>query len=198
MLHPDRRDPPLRRAMTLVEILVVIVIIVVLAGLLLPAIALVKQRAHHRTALHTVGEVLSAIEAYRDEDQRHRYPPVNADASLSLRALPGPGEGVLELLDRKGLWSPAVAVKDDQGRLLDPFGAPYRYTLARPAPTAPSGALEDWNWDPVAGHERRWGRRPLADGTISDGPEAYPYVWSLGRGGSLTDATTWIYVKDGR
>ena len=184
------------RAITLIELLVTITIIVILIGLLIPVVILVLQKSHERGTRMVISELVQAVDAYRSEDALHRYPPVNGDQSLSLRAIPGPGPGMLELLDRKGLWSPSTFFKDDESRLLDSWGSPFRYSLTRPAPTAPANALSDWNWDAALGHERAWGRRPTTTGVINDGPLAFAYIWSLGRTGKTTDATDWFYTAD--
>lgn len=189
--------PPRRNyGFTLIELLVVIIVVMILVGLLIPSVLLVRAKARERAVRMTITELVQAIEAYRTEDERHRYPPVNGDLSLTLRAIPGPGVGVLELLDRRGLWSPSVATKDDQSRLLDVWKRPFRYSLVRPTPAEPVGALNDWNWDPANNRVRAWGRRVDTAGVIADGPLAFAYVWSLGKQGSETNATHWIYQAD--
>jgi len=181
---------------TIVELRVVITIIVILIGLLVPVVGMVRAKSHERGVRMVVNELVQAVDAYRSEDDLHRYPSENADQSISLKAIPGPGAGLLELLDRKGLWSPSASYKDDQSRLLDAWGSPYYYSLTRPTPTAPANALHDWNWDAALARERAWGRRPSAAGVVGDGPLAFAYIWSLGRSASATDATTWVYTAD--
>lgn len=188
----------LRTAFTLIEVLVAIVIIMVLIGLLMPAISVVQRKAKERGTFQIISELTQAIEAYRSEDVRHRFPPVNGDQSISLRAIPGPGAGTLELLDRTGMWSPSAAEKDDSSRLLDPFGSTFRYQLQRPQPLNNSDRLHNWNWDSANNRERAWGRRPDASGSVSNGALAFPYVWSLGLKGLDNNATTWIYLEDKR
>jgi hypothetical protein len=157
---------------------------------------MVRLKSQIRGVRMVINELIQAVDSYRSEDDLHRYPPVNGDLSMSLRAIPGPGAGLLELLDRKGLWSTSAFLKDDDSRLLDAWGSPFCYSLTRPAPTAPANALVDWNWDATLGHERAWGRRPNAAGVISDGPLTFAYIWSLGRSGNATDATDWLYTAD--
>lgn len=187
---------PITSAFTLIELLIVMAVMLILAGLLIPSVMLVQAKVRERGVRMTISELVQAIDAYRTEDAQHRYPPVNGDLSLSLRALPGPGAGTLELLDQRGLWSPSVALKDEESRLLDVWGRPFRYSLVRPVPAAPVGALNDWNWDPAANRVRAWGRRVDSAGVIADGPLAFAYIWSLGKPGIETNATDWIYQAD--
>jgi len=146
-----------------------------------------------------VAQFVQAMDTYRLEDRERRFPAANGDLSLAQGAIPGPGDGPLAQLAARGLYAGDEQERDDQGRVLDPWGSPYRYSLARPAPAAPVPALTDWNWDAAAGRVRAWGRRPdPVTGAIADGPLPYAYVWSLGRRGSASDAAEWLYVPDAR
>jgi len=66
--------PPVRRfgAFTLIELLVVIAIIAILAGLLLPALAIVKTRAKVASARTEMRNLEAAIKGY--EAEYHRFP----------------------------------------------------------------------------------------------------------------------------
>lgn len=64
-----------RRAFTLIELMVVVGIIVVLAGLLIPAITVVRENARKTEAHQIVAQLTLAIEGYANEDSRtKRYP----------------------------------------------------------------------------------------------------------------------------
>ncbi len=191
---------PSSAAFTLIEILVVIAIILVLIGILIPGISIAQRQAREQTAVTVVRQLGQAMDVYRLEDRDRRYPTPNADLSLSRDLLAPPAapvseRGPLGLIERHGGYSASEQPRDAFGRLLDPWGQTYRYSLTRPIPTAPSPALQDWNWDTVGNRERAWGRRP-GDALGAGGPLAFAYLWSLGRERSQDDATHWIYVED--
>lgn len=179
-----------RIAVTIIELLMATLVIAALMGLLLPGLSLVRHKAHQTEARQTTNELVVALDLYRRDEPRHRYPTEAADVSI--------GRVLMEDLDRRGLWSWGSRQLDDDGRLLDPWGIPYRYTQTRPAPSAGVETMLDWNWDRTAGREARWGVRRRDDGSVGEGPLPFPYVWSLGRSGSSTDATSWIFTLDGK
>lgn len=193
---PDRRA-----AFTLVEIIVVVAIIVVLVGVLVPAVALVRRSVHQRTASQVVEMLHQAIEAYRQDDAQRRFPTQpNADRSLSRVEVDDArtAVGTLELLESRGFQAAAEQPRDGDGRLLDPWGNPYRYWpgMLRSAVVA-DGVLPGWNWDAANSRPAAWGRRPdPATQTLADGGLLYAYVWSTGR--TPGAAETWIHPADVR
>lgn len=206
-----------RTAYTLVELLVTMTVIAVLAGFLFGGLMTIRESVRLRGALHVLGQLLAGMDSYRAEDSRKRYPPVNAtDSSLSTISLPGYARGVLEIFQERGFIDRSVAVYDAQGRILDPWMRPYRYVLQRPelgtaAPPPASGLLTapaqiagssfpDWNWDrsQTPPRERRWGAHwnPVSNSEVS-GALPFPYLFSLGKSGTTTDGSTWVYLMDG-
>lgn len=192
--------------LTLVELLVVVGIAAVLAGMLAVALAQVRQSALRRTTLQTLGLLQQAFTTYRLEDAHRRFPPVDPIASAI-------APDVLRVLADRRYFAPAPGARDAQGRPQDAWGGALRYALARPdagAAPPPAGgpltapALRDgtrfpaWNWDPVQGRERAWGRRwDAAAGAEREGPLPFAYLWSWGRRGTATDAGDWIHPADG-
>ena len=178
---------------SLIEVLIVICIITLLVAVLLGGIGVLRQRAATESARQTVRELEAAIALYVERDARKRFPPVAADLSLDT----GPG-GVLTVLETSQAWVRSDHELDQAGRLLDPWGEPYRYALARPAPTNGGDALATWNWDAVAGRERRWGPRWDAGSNATvTGALPFAYVWSLGPKSRSDDASRWIVLGEG-
>jgi prepilin-type N-terminal cleavage/methylation domain-containing protein len=195
----DTRPSQSVHAFTLIELLIAMAVIAVLASLLIAAAGAVRRSARTTEAKSTLALLHGAFDAYRQDDAWHRYPCTNpVDASISRLPITPATVGVLELLETMRLFTAHQGRLDDQGRLLDPWLNPWRYTLTRPA-AAPVSLVPDWNWDAEAGHERNWGRRrdPIS-GTTSTGALAFPYIHSLGQDGDADHPDQWIHLTDGK
>lgn len=190
----------LRLAFTLIELLVVVVIIAILAVMIIGGVGVLRERTRRHEARQVVEQLVLAIETYQSGDQRrHHYPlqeqlypnpTISVPQVFALTAQGGAPAGVFALLvDLDVSMRGSGALRD--GILCDPWGRPYLYQLTRPAPTSPVAALQDWNWDAVAGRSKARNRTTTPD---SDAP--YPYVWSLGGAGKTNDAAAWIYHAD--
>lgn len=165
--------------------LVGVAIIAILMAMLLPAIAVVRERVRTARAEAQVAAIHQALQHYAAEDARHRYPPPHADLSLRLDPA-GAAPGNLDLLRQQGLEIDRDGLERSGAPphpLCDPWQRPYRYQVdadllastgaqrPRPAEVCPA-----WN---------AAGVRPWA------------YVWSLGRHGR-DDGREWIYVRSDR
>jgi prepilin-type N-terminal cleavage/methylation domain-containing protein len=190
--EPHTTVPATPRAFTLIEILVSISLIVLLAGMLIPAVGLVRNRAKTTEAQQTLRELQTAFDLYRNEDPRRRFPTVAVDLSI--------GTDLMDRLEHHRMWARGFRGVDDQGRLLDPWQRWYRYSLTKPAPSTGSPALAAWNWDDVKARPRAWGSRvdPSNPGAYVEGPLPYAYLWSLGKAGTADDAGVWLLCEDDR
>lgn len=192
LLTPGRTSA----AFTLIELLVAIAIMVLLIGLTLPALALVRRQAAVTSAKQTIQQLTMSLDTYRAGDAEHRYPPPQSDGLIALRP-PAPGSSaILALLESHRLPTLRTNDLDDGGRLLDPWGGAYRYSLTRPVVSDPE-SLHNWNYDVVNHRERAWGRRwDTTAGAIADGALPFPYVYSLGIDARSNIGAAWIYNED--
>lgn len=176
-----------RAAMTLVELLVVITVIVVLIGLLMPAIAVVRNATHKAAATAMIQGLTAACEVYAMEDRQKRMPPAETDDTLRTSLGTGQPLRTLDLLRALGAeWrTEQLGLAGATGRpLIDGWNRTVRYrpdivmdgTMTKPAPQ------DDWN---------------------AKKQEPYPYIWSLGAPTGKGDtydqdparASRWIYKK---
>lgn len=181
---------PRLRAFTLVELLVVVSIICVLLALLLPAIAMIRNKARKTQALERVTQISWALQNYASEDRRRRFPPQTADFTIRYDptgVAPGNFNAVIDLNHRLDLTD-----FDKSGpaprEMLDPWKNPYQYMvdsdltsdLTKLTPQRPLGVD---------------GRTPPLDAWNVRGVRPYAYLWSTGPN-CTTDGTGWIYRRD--
>jgi general secretion pathway protein G len=114
MISPPRAAKSGRTAFTLIELLVVIAIIAILAGLSLMAMGGVNRKATLDKTRVEVAAIANALEQYKG---------VNEVYPSTLQATQDDDQSILPFLDS------AKLTIDNDGRLLDPFGNPYLYTL---------------------------------------------------------------------
>ena len=179
----------LRSAFTLIELLVVIVILALLAGIILPAISLVREQVRRNQARSTVALLHHALQAYAAEERRHRFPPATGEVTLQWSP-EGVGSGILTLLHAQGIRVELAGL--DRGgtppfTLMDPWKRPYRYKADNELLGA-TGAQRPLACDGV---------QPPLDAWNAAGTRPWGYVWSTGSDGS-PDGIGWIYQRDGR
>ncbi len=138
----------------------------------------------------------AAVETYAAEDVVHRFPlhealfvtPLAPAYEVARAPLPTVNpDGLIGLLSVRKPFTQDASRFDEAGRLLDPWGRPYRYHLRRPAPSQHPERLQDWNWDQARSRERSWSQ-------AADVAAPFPYIWSLGPDGAADDAAGWIYA----
>jgi prepilin-type N-terminal cleavage/methylation domain-containing protein len=191
-----RRGPSSKAGFTLMELMVVIGVIVALAALLMPVLSLVKRKSAMTSAANEVKQLALCLETYRTDDAAKRFPPPQSDTAIASVA-PTPGStALLTLLEQQGTGALRIRPLDGQGRLTDPWGRPYQYSLVRPVVSDPA-SLHDWNWDTALARERAWGRRWDATAkAVAEGTLPFPYVCSLGEDGRSDVGAGWIHVED--
>jgi len=160
-------------AFSLVELLVVIVIIAVLAALLLPALALAKEKAkvaRVRGELHCIGLALDMYAA----DNGGSFPPVRVNCNTDLRLdwceLP------VELANQGYLAHGPAGLDAD---LQDVFNPDHTYKYAAPGPQLLNGrpTANYELWEPTNLTTMSGGGQYFTDPTLS--PIRW-VVWSLG------------------
>lgn len=130
------------KGFTLIELLVVIAVISILAGILLPAIAMVRRHAKITVAENTINKLAIALEAYKTD--WGTYPPDYWYDTANSRYV-DPGEALYHCLvngygGRGPYFEPAEGyiqdfiepsssppANDGLPTLLDPWGVPYLY-----------------------------------------------------------------------
>lgn len=181
---------------TLIELLMVLGIVTALMALLIGAVGVLRGKARTSQAQAMILGLVAAVETYAAEDVVQRFPlheslfvPAAAPAyEVGRAALPGVHpDGLIGLLSVRKPFAQDGSRFDEAGRLLDPWGRPYRYHLRRPAPGQHAERLQDWNWDLARSRERSWSQ-------AADAAAPYPYIWSLGPDGAADDAAGWIYA----
>ena len=197
----SERGRPVAAGMSMIEIMIVMSIIVILVGILVPVLVMARTATNKTFARETVMELRTAFDLYRAEDPQKRYPEIRP-GDLGIDA------DLIDLLETRAMWARGKRELDPTTRLLvDPWNEPYRYDLTHPltyaTPPLNPDDLHGWNWDPDATppRPRRWGENVVLDpaaGTIGSGPLPFPYLWSIGRKGSMDDASTWIFAEDGQ
>lgn len=186
-------------AFSLIELLVVVVIIAVLAALLIPGLAIVREKARSADTRLLVQQVQAAAELYRGEDPQRRYPPVRADSTLRWDRV---GSGTADMLEVRGLAVSArntVQIDGGAAVLADAWGQALCYHLddhtsgdgVAVMPMDAAGErvrlpddVDDWN--PPRGNPSRQ-------------VVPFAYLWSWGRPSAGHDlranARAWIYPR---
>ncbi len=188
-------------AFTLVELLVVVAIIGVLIAILIPAINFVQYQSHATDAANTIKTVHLAVEQYTLKTSMPLYPdnPPTADRYVGfLKYNPDAStpadQGVLGILSKKQLFTPATEPVDDDGLMLDPWGEPFHYVKGNSA-NKKSSATYDANLPQDTNKPKDANLTPKESDWNIDDKNGFTYIYSIG---DSSDDADWIYIKDSR
>lgn len=144
----------MRRGFTLIELLVVVAIIALLAGLLMPAIAMVRDSARAAACMNIQRNLFFRFVGYSEEKDGY-LPPAWVENSFTW--LPGSAGGQIKIPhfddiyqdDNWGFWAIALGRQIDDGFYRDPWGSAI---MPFPDVTCPS-APKKVTWSPAARRE---------------------------------------------
>jgi len=104
------------RAFTLIELLMVIAIIGILAGILIPAIGMVKEKAQIATSKAQLSQYLTAIQSFKGEYSYYPFSSVlNSDGELELDT-DANSKLFFETLSARDISTPTTSVSGDGNR----------------------------------------------------------------------------------
>lgn len=107
-----------RRAFTLIELLTVIAIIGILAGILIPAVGMVKQKASIATSKAKISQYLTAIQGFKGEYGYYPFSTIysaDSEKELKLNVVVN-SKSFVETLSARDIDNPATSVAGDGNR----------------------------------------------------------------------------------
>ena len=132
----------MRKGFTIIELLVVIAMLMVLAGSVGVGVSSAQKNARKAKATATVRELTNAILAYENATKDHELPTCNQDVGENvpiIAALIGKGgEMGVDMTKIKVLFNADM----HGGKLLDPWGNPYRVVIKQASATIEDKALD--------------------------------------------------------
>jgi type II secretory pathway pseudopilin PulG len=111
-----------RRAMTMVEILVVITVIVLLIGLLMPAVGILLDRSRQAKTMRLLNEINGAVITYMNENGDL---PAAFDTAMAVYLGDPLASGAVPLMEL------AEEQRDTSNRVLDGYGSPILVEITR-------------------------------------------------------------------